>query len=166
MGEPIDKGNKIAVQRALDAFCRARGSGFIDRQTAMIFLLEALEEDWTRVRAKSIAVNPNDVDALPNFPQLARAAARMFAQNVGNTPDAGMNIQIFRFHTAPPELQALSPHGGDEDWIAIVPTAWREKYHLAFLDPGFASEWFGCSGVSEHTHASYPNCLIFIGAHA
>lgn len=166
MREPTDKGNKVAVQRALDAFCRARGSAFVDRQTAIMYLLEGLEEDWTRIRDKAVAQNPNDADTIPNFGQLARGASRMCAMNVAGVPDAGMHIQLFRFHTAPPELQALSPHGGDEDWIAVVPDTWLEHYHLPFVEGGIAGDWFGCSGPSKHTHPSYPACTIFIGAHA
>lgn len=61
-----DKGIKIAVQRALDAFNRARG-GYTDRETAMFYLLEALESDW--VRATKGLEPP-----APTFVQIARAA--------------------------------------------------------------------------------------------
>lgn len=30
-------------------------------------------------------------------------------------------IRIWRFREAPPELQALSLHGGGEEWLALVP---------------------------------------------
>jgi hypothetical protein len=79
MEKVVDKGNTIAVQRALDAFNRARG-GFVDRQTAMIYLLEALERDWNRLRSKEISLNSNNLDIIPTFEQLARAASRLASE--------------------------------------------------------------------------------------
>lgn len=76
--EPVDKGNRVAVQRALDAFNRARGSMFIDRQTAYMYLLEALQRDWDRIADRDR--NPEFPDDVPTFEQLARAAARMAKQ--------------------------------------------------------------------------------------
>jgi hypothetical protein len=163
---PVDKGNKVAVQRALDAFCRARGTNFLDRPSAIMHLLEALEEDWTAIRSKALKDAPADGESLPDYGQLSRAARRLYQVNVGTARDAGVHIMLYRYPTAPLELQALSQHGGDEDWIAVVPESWKDRYHLAFLEGGIAGNWFGCSDVSQHTHPNYPNQLIFIGAHA
>lgn len=78
MREPPDKGHKIAVQRALDAYARARG-GYIDRQTAMMYLLESLERDWNTGRDREIKQGAATF-AVPTFEQLSRAAARMAKQ--------------------------------------------------------------------------------------
>jgi hypothetical protein len=73
-----DKGNKVAVQRALDAYNRAR-AGYPDRETAVIYLLEGLERDWTEIRDKEIK-RGTTADLIPTFDQLARAASRMAKQ--------------------------------------------------------------------------------------
>lgn len=36
------------------------------------------------------------------------------------TTDSKM-IKVWRYWDAPAELQALSRHGGDEDWLAVIP---------------------------------------------
>jgi hypothetical protein len=38
----------------------------------------------------------------------------------------GIPISIWRFHEAPEELRALSPHGGDEDWLAELPPTFAD----------------------------------------
>jgi len=80
MREPQDKGHKIAVQRALDAYARARG-GYHDRETAMIYLLESLERDWTAGREKEITKYGTDPNLIPTFEQCARAATRIANRN-------------------------------------------------------------------------------------
>lgn len=35
-------------------------------------------------------------------------------------------ILVWDWEDAPPELKELSPHGGDEDWVALVPHGLRE----------------------------------------
>lgn len=72
-GEPQDKGHAVAVQRALDAYSRARG-GFADRQTATMYLLESLERDWNRLVERDGETPGDDV---PTFGQMVRAAGRM-----------------------------------------------------------------------------------------
>lgn len=70
-------------------------------------------------------------------------------------------IRVWFFYEAPPELQALSGHGGDEDWLALVPNQYQQHY-LPWLDvPAF-----GCCDVSQHQHPDYPDCTIYISAHA
>lgn len=82
---------------------------------------------------------------------------------VGNSPDSladgkdGRAILVWRFEVAPKEYQALSLHGGDEDWVAFVPD-WY----------GGAPVWvqqgsFGCCDVSEH---KVDGGTVHIGAHA
>ncbi len=71
----------------------------------------------------------------------------------GNHPP----IQVWRFHDAPKELRDLSPHGGDEDWVALVPPGYRDA-------PWLDCRHFGVSDTSEH---ELPNGnIVFIGAHA
>lgn len=36
-------------------------------------------------------------------------------------------IYLWRFHDAPKELQALSPNGGDEVWLALAPVHRKEE---------------------------------------
>lgn len=42
-------------------------------------------------------------------------------------------ILVWNFDDAPTELQALSPHGGDEDWLALVPAENASRY-IDWLD--------------------------------
>ncbi len=68
-------------------------------------------------------------------------------------------IQIWPFYEAPPEYRALSPHGGDEDWIALIPPEWNGVPY--FLESGSR---FGCCDVSEHRLLD--GSIVAIGAHA
>ena len=67
-------------------------------------------------------------------------------------------IQVWPFETAPPEYKALSKHGGDEDWLALVPIELTGRY-IAWLDGGF-----GCCDVSIHPLPD--GGTVYIGAHA
>lgn len=68
-------------------------------------------------------------------------------------------IKVWRFEDAPKELQELSPHGGDEDWLAVVP-------------PGLADQWIGWIeigyfGSCEVTSHPLPDgSVVRIGAHS
>jgi RimJ/RimL family protein N-acetyltransferase len=75
-------------------------------------------------------------------------------------------IQMWRFYDAPKDLQQLSGHGGDEDWIAHVPKEYEDEFFVEFafthnlgnLHP------FGCCDISRH---DLPNGdVVYIGAHA
>lgn len=82
--------------------------------------------------------------------------AAAFVDSVGYMTDA---ILVFPFYDAPAALMALSRHGGDEDWLALVPPGPRFDY-VAWLDYGS----FGCCSISEHR---LPNgWRVHIGAHA
>jgi hypothetical protein len=74
-----------------------------------------------------------------------------------------MNLQkaiiVWAFNEAPPEYRELSPHGGDEDWIALVPFEKANDY-IGWLEEGTS---FGCCSVSKH---AVETGVIFIGAHA
>lgn len=73
-------------------------------------------------------------------------------------------IKVWAFHEAPEELRALSEHGGDEDWLAIVPPyfykGWRNP--PVWLERGS----FGCAGIDKHNHPTLPGWKVYIGAHA
>lgn len=66
-------------------------------------------------------------------------------------------IQIWPFDEAPPELQALSQNGGDEDWLATLPLSMMVPF---FLEEGSR---FGCCSVEVHEHLGR---RILIGCHA
>jgi len=69
-------------------------------------------------------------------------------------------IRVWRFEDAPAEYQALSPHGGDEDWVAHVPAALANEW-IGWMDEGSS---FGCFDVSRHPQPD--GSEVRIGAHA
>ena len=69
-------------------------------------------------------------------------------------------IRVWRFYEAPQEWQDLSPHGGDEDWLAHVPERMADQY-IGWMEDGSR---FGCHFVSEHRLED--GSVIRIGAHA
>lgn len=71
-------------------------------------------------------------------------------------------IKIWEFYDAPGELQDLSEHGGDEDWVMLVPAGRLPPPFIT--DSGHASYWFGCAGISEHDWKD--GAKVYIGAHA
>lgn len=69
-------------------------------------------------------------------------------------------IKIWPFYDAPEEYRSLSTHGGDEDWLALLPPFYKDQY-IPWMEEGSS---FGCCEVSEHT---LPNgYIVKIGAHA
>lgn len=71
----------------------------------------------------------------------------------------GRCIQVWRFDDAPPDLRALSDHGGDEDWLALIPPALADEW-IGWIE-GMA---FGCCETS--THPLPDGSVVRIGAHA
>lgn len=69
-------------------------------------------------------------------------------------------ILIWRFRESPGELRAMSPHGGDEDWLALVPKDLADEW-ISWLESGSA---FGCCDVSEQKLPDGRG--VKIGAHA
>lgn len=67
-------------------------------------------------------------------------------------------IRVWPFYDAPPELQALSEHGGDEDWLALVPSSLAEAW-LPWLEG-----WQFGNDVTTHTLPD--GSRVFIAAHA
>lgn len=71
-------------------------------------------------------------------------------------------VSVWVFDEAPAILQALSPHGGDEDFIAEMPPGSTGKFGALFEE----GTRFGCCDVSEHAHPTRPGWTVLIGAHA
>lgn len=69
-------------------------------------------------------------------------------------------IQVWRWQDAPQNFRALSRHGGDEDWLALIPKELADL-PIAWMDDGTP---FGCCSVSSHTLKS--GDIVRIGAHA
>lgn len=68
-------------------------------------------------------------------------------------------IRVWTFREAPESFKALSSHGGDEDWVALVPPHLANTYITWLQAPHFAA----CD-VSEHPLPD--GSVVFIGAHA
>lgn len=69
-------------------------------------------------------------------------------------------VHVWRFDDAPPEFRALSTHGGDEDWLALIPAALADDW-FPWMESGGP---FGCCDVSEHVLDG--GAVVRIGAHA
>jgi len=69
------------------------------------------------------------------------------------------SIIVWPFNKAPESLQHLSNHGGDEDWLALIPHALKDM-HIPWLD----SESFGCCRISSYDLED--GSVVKIGAHA
>lgn len=81
----------------------------------------------------------------------------------GETPTAerqGTAILVWRWDDAPGELRTLSDHGGDEDWLALIPAALADEW-IGWMESGGS---FGCCRVSEHDLPD--GRRVRIGAHA
>lgn len=69
-------------------------------------------------------------------------------------------IKVWRYDDAPEEYRNLSHHGGDEDWVALVPAESKEQY-IGWLESGTP---FGQCDVSIHDLPTGDR--VFIGAHS
>lgn len=69
-------------------------------------------------------------------------------------------IKVWRFRDAPDELRALSPHGGDEDWLALVPPSLVDVWIPWLSDSGP----FGVCDISKKLLPD--GNTLYIGAHA
>ena len=70
-------------------------------------------------------------------------------------------IRVWRFEDANPQLQALSEHGGDEDWLVEVPSE-----HVDAIGWGWLTRIDTCNEPSVHEHPYEPGWKVLIGAHA
>jgi len=71
-------------------------------------------------------------------------------------------IRVWPFADAPRALRDLSPHGGDEDWLAVIPPKLAHE-HIGWLDSGSS---FGCCDVARLPHPVLAGYVVAIGAHA
>jgi len=56
---------------------------------------------------------------------IGRGGAR---KGAGRKSKKAVHIKVWKWESAPEELKALSHHGGDEDWVALVPSVWANQY--------------------------------------
>lgn len=82
----------------------------------------------------------------------------LWAWSGPDIPDVD-HIAVWPFYEAPGALRALSPHGGDEDWLALVPAAQAGEY-IGWLNHGP----FGVCDISRHELAD--GRVVCIGAHS
>lgn len=73
---------------------------------------------------------------------------------------SGHAIHVWRFSDAPKQFQELSTHGGDEDWVALIPKEMAHEY-IPWMEDGSP---FGCCSVSEYQLDG--GCVVRIGAHS
>ena len=69
-------------------------------------------------------------------------------------------IRLWRFYDAPPDLQALSENGGDEDWLMVVPPVLANMY-IPWAEQGGS---FGCCSVDRYILDD--GSMVYIGAHS
>ena len=71
-------------------------------------------------------------------------------------------IKVWEFRDAPAYLRELSTHGGDEDWLAVLPPAYAD-------DPPswmWSGTGFGVGDVEFYNHPDCDGYKVAIGAHA
>lgn len=69
-------------------------------------------------------------------------------------------IWVWRFEDAPEEYRALSRNGGDEDWLAVVPSSFKGVW-IPWLEGGSP---FGVCDVQIYTLES--GHQVYIGSHS
>ena len=79
---------------------------------------------------------------------------------MADEPIEATAIQVWRFADAPAALRDLSGHGGDEDWLALIPPRYAQTY-FSWMQSGTG---FGGNEVSEHILLD--GSIVRIGAHA
>lgn len=68
-------------------------------------------------------------------------------------------ILVWAFDEAPVEYQGLSTNGGDEDWLAFVPTEASRGKYIGWLEAGP----FGVSDIDQY---EVEGGTVYIGSHA
>jgi len=71
-------------------------------------------------------------------------------------------ITVYRFCDAPADLRALSTHGGDEDWVVVLPPSFAEDPPDWLTGHGFGNGWL----PDLMDHPTLPGWKVCIGAHA
>lgn len=70
-------------------------------------------------------------------------------------------IKVWPFHDAPDELRSINNHGGDEDWLALVPPNIGHQW-IGWMESGTP---FGYSCVSEEEHPTKKGYYVVVGSH-
>lgn len=73
-----------------------------------------------------------------------------------------MCIKVWPFSEAPDTYRQMSTNGGDEDWVALVPLEWKDRYYIGWLEAGM-SPCFGCCCIDWYEHR---DGWVVIGAHS
>lgn len=71
-------------------------------------------------------------------------------------------IKIWRFDEAPEEYRQMSEHGGDEDYIALVPLAYKHRDDSLV----WKIEEMGLLGCCSTDRYEVDAGVVYIGAHA
>lgn len=78
--------------------------------------------------AKPLLVSP-ETAACAAFSSAAAPSRGDVAPTTSSSADgASLAITVWAWDDAPEDLRALSPHGGDEDWIVVLPPGWLKHY--------------------------------------
>ena len=113
--------------------------------------LPALDADVADQVARSQTLHPSAHEVL--------ALRSYLGQAMHHAP-----FLVWPFQEAPPALQALSTHGGDEDWVVYVPPG-----QVASVED-WAPRWIEATGacdVSQHEiQVGHNKAMVYIGAHA
>jgi len=62
-----------------------------------------------------------------------------------------MCIKVWPFSEAPDTYRLMSTNGGDEDWVALVPLEWKDRYYIGWLEEGMSLMMDGL--LLEHIHS-------------
>ena len=56
-------------------------------------------------------------------------------------------IRVWRFAEAPEEYRKLSDSGGDEDWLALIPSKEAAQWFVLWLERGAVQDYRGVRGI-------------------
>lgn len=79
-------------------------------------------------------------------------------ENVQRENKNSQCIKVWYWNDAPEHLKSLSQHGGDEDWVALVPPNY--PHYIPWL---YSDSFGACGDVSEH---KTDEGTVYIGAHS
>lgn len=114
-------------------------------------------QDFKNLQESPAGFGDTQFEAVCNLASQLRASEMQLEAVSALNPPA---IRVWRFDQAPAIFQQLSPHGGDEDWLAFVPFDVQRRGNIGWLEGGTP---FGCCDVSEH---EVLGGVVYIGAHA
>jgi len=121
-------------------------------------VLECVVSSWHRDDAYDLVRGAVDLWTLCR--EVQHKEEPMTYEDFGGTP-LSAPILVWRFYDAPKVLRDLSNHGGDEDWLALVPSSFfKEDSYIGWME----GNGFGCCDVSEHILED--GSKVYIGAHA